>query len=102
MRQIKILNIEYRISNLELISTSLFIIRNSVFILLLLISSCNTEPQKINYGKDLCEHCKMTIMDKKFGAELITKKGKTMKFDSGECTCYFTSHEIFTTKLPVA
>ena len=39
----------------------------------------------ITYGVDLCQHCKMTIMDKKFGAELINKKGKTLKFDSGEC-----------------
>lgn len=56
-----------------------------VYCLLSIICSCSNEPAKINYGKDLCEHCKMTIMDKKFGAELINKKGKTLKFDSGEC-----------------
>ena len=49
------------------------------------LSGCNNEPQAITYGVDLCQHCKMTIMDKKFGAELINKKGKTLKFDSGEC-----------------
>jgi copper chaperone NosL len=27
----------------------------------------------------------MTIIDKKFGAELVNKKGKVIKFDSGEC-----------------
>lgn len=85
MRQEKILNIEHRISNFERSLTSAFIIRYSLFVILFLISSCNTEPVKINYGKDLCEHCKMTIMDKKFGSELINKKGKTLKFDSGEC-----------------
>ena len=50
-----------------------------------LLSSCNTEPQPINFGKDNCDFCKMTIIDKKFGAELVNKKGKVIKFDSGEC-----------------
>ncbi|MBS1516570.1 MAG: nitrous oxide reductase accessory protein NosL [Bacteroidetes bacterium] len=47
--------------------------------------SCSREIVPINFGKDICEHCKMTIMDRKFGAEIITKKGKTYKFDSIEC-----------------
>ena len=49
------------------------------------LSSCNTEPPKINFGKDLCDFCKMTVMDKKFGAVLVNSKGKAVKFDSGEC-----------------
>jgi len=56
----------------------------SFFILIFLVA-CSTEPQPINYGKDLCAYCSMTIMDKKFGAELINSKGKAVKFDSGEC-----------------
>ena len=52
---------------------------------LVTLSSCNSEPPAIIFGKDYCEFCKMTIMDKKFGAELINKKGKAIKFDSGEC-----------------
>lgn len=47
--------------------------------------SCSSAPQPIEIGKDLCELCKMTIMDKRFGAELITAKGKIYKFDSAEC-----------------
>ncbi len=47
--------------------------------------ACSTAPQQINYGKDMCEHCSMTIIDKKFGAELLNSKGKAVKFDSGEC-----------------
>ena len=47
--------------------------------------SCKQELQPINYGKDLCAFCSMTIMDEKFGAELMNNKGKTFKFDSGEC-----------------
>ena len=59
--------------------------------LIIFLSACSNEPQPIMYGVDLCHHCKMTIMDKKFGAELINKKGKTLKFDSGECMVNYTS-----------
>lgn len=57
----------------------------SVFSVCIFIVSCSTEPQNINYGKDVCSHCSMTIMDKKFGAELLNSKGKALKFDSCEC-----------------
>ena len=42
-------------------------------------------PTEIHYGQDQCDHCKMTIADKKFGSEMITAKGKVYKFDSIEC-----------------
>ncbi len=65
--------------------------------LIVFLSSCNNEPQAIVYGIDLCQHCKMTIMDKKFGAELINKKGKALKFDSGECmVAYMKADKNFT------
>lgn len=54
-----------------------------LFITLLACSVNGPEP--IKYGTDNCGLCKMTIMDKKFGAELITSKGKVFKFDSDEC-----------------
>ena len=47
--------------------------------------SCSSEPEEINFGKDQCDLCKMTITDIKFGAEIITKKGKAHKFDAVEC-----------------
>ena len=50
-----------------------------------LLSSCSVKPLPINYGKDQCDLCKMTIMDKKFGAELVTTKGRIYHFDSDEC-----------------
>jgi copper chaperone NosL len=31
----------------------------------------------------------MTIMDEKFGAELMNEKGKTFKFDSDECMLHY-------------
>lgn len=58
-------------------------------IVAIILSACNTQPEPINYGKDQCAACRMTIMDKKFGAELISSKGKIVKFDSGECMLAF-------------
>lgn len=59
----------------------------SVIIVLITLTlyACTSGPVPIEIGKDLCEHCKMTIMDKRFGAEIITAKGKIYKFDSAEC-----------------
>ncbi|WP_299157975.1 nitrous oxide reductase accessory protein NosL [uncultured Tenacibaculum sp.] len=58
------------------------------FILLLtiiLLSGCAIEPQKIEYGKDACSFCKMTIVEKKFAAQIVTKKGRASKYDAIEC-----------------
>lgn len=55
----------------------------------LFMASCSIDPEPINYGKDQCEHCRMTIMDNKFGAEIITNKGKIFKFDAAECMINF-------------
>lgn len=55
-------------------------------ILALQLLSCGDRgPAEIHYGQDQCDHCKMTIADKKFGSELVTSKGKVYKFDSIEC-----------------
>lgn len=41
--------------------------------------------EKIVYGKDYCDHCRMQINDKRFGGAFLTITGKTLKFDSVEC-----------------
>ena len=56
--------------------------------LLLIISSCSTQPQPIKLG-DTCTFCKMGVADNRFGAELITKKGKVFKFDDMHCLIEF-------------
>jgi copper chaperone NosL len=50
-----------------------------------LLTACSHAPEPVRYGKDACAHCKMTIMDKRFAAELVTAKGKIFKFDAAEC-----------------
>jgi len=58
----------------------------SLFLLPLLLS-CKTEPKPvpIEFGKDACYWCKMTITDQRFGAEIVTKKGKVYKYDDVAC-----------------
>ena len=56
-----------------------------ITVVLLLLSSCSTEPESLQYGTDVCHTCKMTLIDNKFGAELVTKKGKIYKFDDMRC-----------------
>ncbi len=66
--------------------------RRGVLVLLVtgfLFSSCSTEPEPLNYGTDVCYFCKMTLVDKKFGAEVVTKKGKVYKFDDLNCFINF-------------
>ena len=57
----------------------------TIFIGFLLTSSCSNGPVPIAYGADECGECRMKISDHRFGAELITKKGKVKKYDSVEC-----------------
>ncbi len=58
--------------------------------------SCSVEPEPIQYGKDACHHCKMTLMDNRFGAEVVSKKGKIFKFDDTNCLIYFLHTEKLT------
>ncbi len=46
---------------------------------------CSSGPVPIRYGKDGCTSCKMTLTDKRFGAEIVTQKGKVFIFDDLNC-----------------
>jgi copper chaperone NosL len=52
---------------------------------LLLLQGCQAGPQPIRYKEDNCDFCKMTFMDKRFGGEVCTKKGRVYKFDDIHC-----------------
>ncbi len=56
-----------------------------IVILAALTYGCTVEPEPLAYGTDMCYTCKMTLMDPKFGAEIVTKKGKVYKFDDVNC-----------------
>jgi len=65
-----------------------------IFPLAGMLTSCSTDPVPLEFGKDTCYTCKMTLMDNKFGAELVTKKGKIFKFDDINCMLdYYNSNE---------
>ncbi len=64
-------------------------VKAAMFLFIINSTSCRNEVKPINYGKDDCNFCKMTIVDKKFGVEIITKKGKTFKLDDLICAQHF-------------
>ena len=52
----------------------------------LLAAACAPRgPAPIAYDADACDYCRMTISDRRFGAEIVTNKGRTLTFDSIEC-----------------
>lgn len=53
--------------------------------------ACRPEFEPIDFGHDACAHCKMTIMDKRYAAELITPKGKAYKFDDIVCLLQYNA-----------
>ena len=58
----------------------------SYFLLVILMISCATQgAEAIKLNTDGCEFCKMKIADGKFGAEIITAKGRIYKFDDMHC-----------------
>lgn len=54
-------------------------------ILVAFLTSCNTQPEPINYGTDACHYCKMTIVSKTHSAQAVSAKGKQFKYDAIEC-----------------
>lgn len=66
-----------------------YMLKIYLFILIIFIlpvfMACSTDPEPINFGTDQCALCKMNISDHKYGAEIVTKKGKIYKYDAAEC-----------------
>lgn len=52
-------------------------------------SACSSGPKPIRFEEDNCDFCKMTISDPRFGAEILTTKGKAFKFDDVHCAKAF-------------
>jgi copper chaperone NosL len=66
----------------------------------LFLSACTQGPQPFKIGKDNCSHCKMTIADKRFGAEAISTTGRIFKFDDIACLqSYMKSTEAIIDKI---
>ncbi len=63
-------------------------------LLLAILSACSSGPKPIEFGVDNCDFCKMTISDERYGAELVTKKGRIYKFDDLHCIKNFLLEEV--------
>jgi copper chaperone NosL len=42
-------------------------------------------PGVIHYDSDACDHCRMTISDARFAAQLVTRTGQIYRFDDPGC-----------------
>lgn len=51
----------------------------------LTLLACTVEAQPIEFGKDQCHFCQMTIVDRQHASQVVTKKGKQLHYDSIEC-----------------
>ncbi|MCU4188862.1 nitrous oxide reductase accessory protein NosL [Flavobacterium sp. HXWNR29] len=71
--------------------------RLSYILILFLSISCTTkEADPIKLNSDGCDFCKMKIADGKFGAELITTKGRIYKFDDIHCMINYHKENLTT------
>ena len=66
---------------------------SAVFIAIL-IAACNPESEPIVYGQDKCDYCRMSIVDQRFGCEVVTQKGKIYKYDAVECMVNYIDREV--------
>ncbi len=69
----------------------------SIFFVFCLMG-CSTGPQPIKLGVDACSFCRMSIADNRYGAEIITKKGKVFKFDDMHCVLEFRKSDAINRK----
>ncbi|MDY0090941.1 MAG: nitrous oxide reductase accessory protein NosL [Flavobacteriaceae bacterium] len=65
----------------------------SITFFTLLLSSCSKQPRPIEFGVDNCDHCMMNISDVRYGAELVTQKGRIYMFDDMYCMKAFLQEE---------
>ena len=75
------------------ISKSTAAYATSIVMFTLLLGSCNAGPEAITVGRDNCSHCKMSISDIKYAAEIVTPKGKVYKFDDVKCLLAFKNEK---------
>ena len=53
---------------------------------MLTLGACTSDrPAPIAYESDNCVYCHMQISDRHFAAAIVTRHGRTLKFDSVEC-----------------
>ena len=81
--------IEYKKLKVKIVKTKPAVSLAFTMMTALFITSCSTEPQRINYGKDACDFCKMNIVDARFSSQCMSTKGKSYQFDDIHCMVSF-------------
>jgi copper chaperone NosL len=55
-------------------------------ILAVLVAACGVAgPVPLSWDEAACTHCHMTLADRRFGAEIVTTKGRVLPFDDAGC-----------------
>ena len=54
--------------------------------------ACASPVHAIAFGVDSCAECRMIVSDRRFGAQLVTKTGKAITFDSIACLHEYVLH----------
>lgn len=49
------------------------------------LAACTPGAVPLQYGVHECDHCRMTLVEERYGGELVTRTGKVYTFDSVEC-----------------
>lgn len=69
---------------------------NRLLSLILVLSStllsCGQRAPSIDFGKAECAHCRMNVVDQRFGAAIITAKGRQYVFDDIVCMVQFADN----------
>jgi copper chaperone NosL len=64
----------------------------SVLTLALVAGACKSNgPRSLIPGEDACAYCRMSIDDIRFGAMVLTARGRMVTFDSIECAAAYVS-----------
>ena len=58
-------------------------------VVLLLLAGCVAKPRPLVHGRDQCAYCRMTLVEERYGAEIVTRKGRVYPFDAIECMVAF-------------
>ena len=58
------------------------------------LAACKPELRPLQYGLHQCDHCRMTLMDERYGGEIVMRTGKVYTFDSIECLTAFRLSDV--------
>lgn len=65
----------------------------SAAIVALSVAACGGGLPHIDFGRDACAECRMIVSDRRFGAVLVTQRGKELAFDSIECLLKYQARQ---------